>query len=52
MKRTKENAMNHAFPWIRRAFIAGLAGAAVAPPLRAAEGSPKVMVTKDPNCGC
>ncbi|NBJ09432.1 DUF411 domain-containing protein [Microvirga arsenatis] len=44
--------MNNAFAWTRRAFIAGLAGAAVAAPLRAAEGLPKVVVTKDPNCGC
>jgi hypothetical protein len=36
----------------RRAFVAGLAGAALATPLRAAGGLPKVVVTKDPNCGC
>ncbi|WP_114947601.1 DUF411 domain-containing protein [Microvirga calopogonii] len=44
--------MSNAFACTRRAFVAGLAGAAVAGPLRAVEGLPKVTVTKDPSCGC
>ncbi len=44
--------MRTAFACNRQAFVAGLAGAAVAGPLRAAEGLPKVTVTKDPSCGC
>jgi hypothetical protein len=36
----------------RRALVAGLACSAVAPPLLAAAGLPKVAVTKDPSCGC
>jgi hypothetical protein len=50
--RTQENAMSNAFACTRRAFVAGLAGAAVAGPLRAAEELPKVTVTKNPSCGC
>jgi hypothetical protein len=50
--RTQENDMSNAFACTRRAFAAGLAGAAVAGPLRAAEELPKVTVTKDPSCGC
>jgi len=49
---TQENDMSDAFACTRRAFVAGLMGAAVAGPLRAAEGLPKVTVTKDPSCGC
>ncbi len=44
--------MSNAFACTRRAFAAGLAGAALASPLRASEGLPKVVVTKDPSCGC
>jgi hypothetical protein len=44
--------MRNALACTRRVFVAGLAGAAFATPLRAAEGLPKVVVTKDPNCGC
>jgi hypothetical protein len=33
-------------------FVAGLAGIAFGAPQRAAEGLPKVVVTKDPSCGC
>ena len=49
---TQESAMRNAFACTRRAFVAGLAGAALAGPLRAAEALPKVTVTKDPSCGC
>ena len=49
---TQENDMSNAFACTRRAFVAALAGAAVAGPLRAAEELPKVTVTKDPSCGC
>jgi hypothetical protein len=49
---TQEKAMRTVFACTRRAFVAGLAGAAVAGPLRAAEELPKVTVTKDPSCGC
>ncbi|MDG2571192.1 DUF411 domain-containing protein, partial [Vibrio parahaemolyticus] len=44
--------MSNAFACTRRAFVAGLAGAILASPLSASEGLPKVVVTKDPNCGC
>ncbi|MBA1158905.1 DUF411 domain-containing protein [Microvirga mediterraneensis] len=44
--------MSNTFACTRRAFVAGLAGAVLASPLRASEGLPKVVVTKDPNCGC
>jgi hypothetical protein len=44
--------MRNAFACTRRGFVAGLAGIAIAAPLRAAEGLPKVVVTKDPTCGC
>lgn len=44
--------MRTAFTSTRRAFVAGLAGAALAGPLHAAEELPKVEVTKDPSCGC
>jgi hypothetical protein len=50
--RTQENDMRNAFACSRRAFVAGLAGAVLASPLRASEGLPKVVVTKDPSCGC
>lgn len=37
----------------RRSFVAGLAGASmIAAPLRAAEPLPKVVVSRDPSCGC
>lgn len=36
----------------RRTFVAGLAGAAFVTPLWAAGGLPKVVVMKDPTCGC
>jgi hypothetical protein len=49
---TQEGAMRNAFAGTRRAFVAGLAGAALAGPLRAAEGLPKVTVTNGPSCGC
>jgi hypothetical protein len=44
--------MSNTFACTRRGFVTGLAGVAVAGPLRAAEGLPKVVVTKDPTCGC
>ena len=44
--------MRNALTCTRRAFVAGLAGTAFATPLRAAEGLPKVVVTKDPSCVC
>lgn len=50
--KTQESAMSNALACTRRACVAGLAGAALAGPLRAAEGLPKVTVTKDPSCGC
>jgi hypothetical protein len=50
--RTQENDMSNAFACTRRAFAAGLAGAVLASTLRASEGLPRVVVTKDPNCGC
>jgi hypothetical protein len=48
----KENAMRTRFACTRRAFVVGLAGAAVAGSLQATEELPKVTVTKDPSCGC
>lgn len=44
--------MSTAFACTRRSFVAGLAGIAFTAPLRAAESLPKVVVTKDPSCGC
>src|SRR5688500_5054001 len=44
--------MSNAFIITRRAFIAGSAGIASTATLRAAEGLPKVVVIKDPSCGC
>ena len=44
--------MRNDFLGTRRAFIAGLAGVVVATPLRAAVEFPKIVVHKDPTCGC
>jgi hypothetical protein len=44
--------MSTAFACTRRGFVAGLAGIAFTAPLGAAEGLPKVVVAKDPTCGC
>jgi hypothetical protein len=52
MLRMTEVSMSNPVACTRRGFVAGLAGVAWAAPLRAAESLPKVVVTKDPTCGC
>jgi hypothetical protein len=44
--------MRRALALTRRSFVAAIAGAAFVPPMSAAEGLPKVVVMRDPNCGC
>lgn len=44
--------MSMAVACTRRSVVAGLAGLALAAPLRAAPSLPQVRVTKDPSCGC
>lgn len=44
--------MTHQLAMTRRGLLAGAATLAATKPLRAAATPPKVVVTKDPNCGC
>jgi hypothetical protein len=48
----KETTMTNAHSMTRRGVLAALAGSALVRPSWAADGLPKITVSRDPSCGC